>query len=131
MPASNFEGNVQALAFPYWTDLDESPATLTTGDGTFYVLNSTYVAFEWTAHANYDKTLIAQYSLAYDANKPGVLIYRYYQVYLGGNDATIGIQGSRVGPAAQFGFKQAVLSPGLQVTCDTTVANGSCVSSSF
>jgi len=96
-------------------------------------MNSTYVAFEYVAHATTDDTQRYQYTIQYSTTRPSVFTYKYWVVADNGNSATIGLQGGQSGPAAQYSFDQAIAPAGTEVVCDTSAANGAgvCTSSSF
>jgi len=103
------------------------------GDGVFYYVNSTYIAFEYVAHATYDDTVRFQYTLEYSTLAPTVFTFKYWLVADSGNSATVGIQGGQTGPSAQYSYDQSLVPAGTMVVCDTSLnsGKGACSSSSF
>ena len=128
LPASFSDPTVQAVAFPFWTDL---AIFANTTQGIYYYANSTFVEFEWVLAASCCPNLMAQFSMSYDsAGAPGVVTFRYYQVWNNGGTATVGVQGSQAGPALTVDYDgSSSVVAGTAIVCDTNV--GSCTNSTF
>jgi hypothetical protein len=84
LPANNFDSNVQGVAFPYWSDLAVYQNTPPQIYGIYYYANSSYAMFEWILTPACCSNQLFQFSLAYDNNNPGVVVYRYvFRISLG------------------------------------------------
>lgn len=89
---------------------------------------------EWYISVASDDTSVSQFTLAYDANVPGVVTFRYYQTYDSGQSELIGVQGpggQASPPYARFSFRTASVQSGTQVVCNTNSGSVGCSSSTF
>lgn len=84
-----------------------------------------------------ETTELYHWTVFYDSAVPGVFTYKYITTGAGGGSsgvnggvASVGIQGldaNGVQVASQYSYKQAVITPGLTIRCDTTSGSGTCV----
>lgn len=94
-----------ATALVYWDDL-----LLTGGkssEGIWYYANNTTLIVEWRARQSFDveDTMIAHFTLTYNTTNPGIVVYHYYELFEGGDNASIGVQGAISGEFFFLGLK--------------------------
>ncbi|THX21883.1 hypothetical protein D6D12_09669, partial [Aureobasidium pullulans] len=120
-------------AAPFFDDLIKNGDNLDMG--IFFQTTATTVTYEYRlarggTYENY------HFTLSYDSTKPGVFVYRYYEIGgdQGSGSANIGIQGlaadGRTATAVNFALnKLGAVVVGSTLTCDTSVTPANCVRS--
>ncbi|THW37138.1 hypothetical protein D6D21_08400 [Aureobasidium pullulans] len=120
-------------AAPFFDDLIKNGDNLDMG--IFFQTTATTVTYEYRlarggTYENY------HFTLSYDSTKPGVFVYRYYEIGgdQGSGSANIGIQGlaadGKTATAVNFALnKLGAVVVGSTLTCDTSVTPANCVRS--
>lgn len=83
-------------ALPYWDDLS---ITAGTTEGIWYYADNMTFMVEWRVRASFDVTdqEIADFTLMYARDEPGIVWFEYYTLFEGGDSASIGVQGAQSG----------------------------------
>ncbi|GAB7361377.1 hypothetical protein MBLNU230_g1432t1 [Neophaeotheca triangularis] len=108
--------------FPFWDDMAQN-ADVDPRQGIFYQVDGTSVVFEYFLSRGAVAFDIFQFTVTYDAEEPGVFVYRYFQIGSPGfSKNLVGTQGETESGEwlfNQYSYSETIVTPGLAIRCDT------------